>query len=91
VTALPPVDAGAENTTDNVRCPGVTDEIAGAPGVVNGVPDTAVAAVPEPTAFTARTETWYVVPLVRPVMESGLVDDDGVRAVHVVPLSVEYS
>ena len=91
MTTLPPVEEGAENATESERCPAVTDEIVGAPGVVYGVPETAVAAVPEPTAFTARIETWYVVPFVRPVMESGLVVAAGVRAVQVVPLSVEYS
>jgi hypothetical protein len=56
-----------------------------------GVPDTAVEAVPDPPAFTARNRTWYATPLVRPVMESGLAVEVGVRVVHVVPLSVEYS
>jgi hypothetical protein len=69
----------------------VTDEIVGAPGVVYGVPATAVDAVPEPTAFTARTATWYVTPFVRPAIESGLVARAGELAVQVVPLSTEYS
>jgi hypothetical protein len=88
---LPPVEAGAENATDNERWADVTDEIEGAPGVVKGVPDTADDAAPEPMAFTARITTWYAVPFVRPVIEIGLVVAAGVLEVHVVPLSVEYS
>jgi hypothetical protein len=54
---LPPVEAGAENATDNERWADVTDEIEGAPGVVKGVPDTADDAAPEPMAFTALITT----------------------------------
>ncbi len=53
----PPVEAGAVNATDNDVFPGVIEVMDGAEGVVAGVPDTAVEAVPEPIELTARKTT----------------------------------
>ena len=84
----------AVNATVSCAFPAVTLVMVGAPGTVAaaaGVPFAPVEAVPLPTAFTARSFTVYVVPFVRPVIVIGLVVAAGFTAVHVVPLSLEYS
>ena len=47
-------------------------------------------ATPGPTAFTARSRTSYVVPLVRTVIVTGLVVSTGDSEVHVAPEFNEY-
>ena len=46
---------------------------------------------PVPIALIALILTWYSTPLVRPAMFSGEVVDPTGQAVHVAPLSIEYS
>ena len=64
----PPSEEGAEKLRVALLTPGVMEFIVGAPEVVNGVPLTLIEAMLFPTAFTARTETGYVKPLVRAVV-----------------------
>ena len=45
---------------------------------------------PGPTAFTARSRTVYDVPLVSPVIVTGLVVSAGDSEVHVAPEFNEY-
>ena len=47
-------------------------------------------AVPAPAAFTARSLTEYVVPLVRPGITTGDAVPAGSLLVHAAPLSTEY-
>ena len=93
--AEPPLFSGAVHDTA-IEVPvavAVTDR--GADGVPTGVVpmDGTIrgVAAPAPAEFTALSRMPYAVPLVRPVMTSGLAVDDGERAIHVSPLSVEYS
>jgi hypothetical protein len=72
VIAEPPFDP-AENATEAVPFPAVTAPIAGAAGIVNGVPEADEELGPVPTAFTAETVQLYEVPLTSPVMTIGLV------------------
>ena len=69
----------------------VIASIVGALGTVAGVPSDAPLDEPAPCEFTARIRTGYEVPLVNPVITSGLVVVTGDAATHVVPSSNEYS
>jgi hypothetical protein len=64
--------------------------IAGASGVVVGVPAMEALASPPPWVFTARIITEYSVPFVNPEIVSGLPVVPVARFVHVVPPSNEY-
>jgi hypothetical protein len=54
VIVAPPFDVGAVNAIDAEALPAVATKLVGAPGVVRGITDTAVDAVPVPAVFTAR-------------------------------------
>jgi len=69
----------------------VAEVTVGASGARAGVTETAVLWLLVPIAFTARSLTWYGVPLVRPGSGNGLAVDAGLRTVQVTPLSTEYS
>ena len=90
VTADPPSDTGAVNTTTTDARPGVAETTTGAPGVVRGVTDANPLATPAPAAFTARNPTEYDVPLDKPVITTGLTVDAGDTATHEDPPSVVY-
>ena len=67
-----PLSEPAVNAIDAEPLPGVATSDVGADGVVYGVnEDEAADAVPEPAAFTARNNTEYVVPFVRPEIVTG--------------------
>lgn len=76
------------NATDAEASPGVIVEIVGADGDVRGTPRPLAEAMPLPAMLTARNDTSYVVPFVRPAMRIGDVFPAAVC--HEVPLSIEY-
>ena len=76
---------------DTWTSPAVALRPVGALAIVMGVALTLAEAVPEPAALTARSPMAYVVPLVRPVIVTGLLVSAGANAVQVVPPSVLYS
>ena len=78
--ALPPFDP-AVNEMDAEALPYAAEREVGADGVVLGVTDAEVDAAPAPLTFTAFNVTLYVVPLVRPVMVTGLDVTGGLNAV----------
>lgn len=88
--ALPPVDVGAVNAIEAVVLPAVATSDVGAPGTVYGVTETDDEADPVPAALTALSKIVYVVPFVKPVIETGDVVCAGENAVYVEPLFVEY-
>ena len=69
-----------------VPSPDDTEEMVGANDTIPAAPNTAALCNPVPRAFTARRTTLYVLPLLSPVITSGLVVDTGLRVVHVEPL-----
>lgn len=81
VTALPPLLAGAVQDRLTEAFPPVPETAVGTSGTVRGVTDTADDSVPLPAAFTARSLTWYVVPLTRSGIAIGLVVSSGLNAV----------
>ena len=85
-----PLSEPAVKYTDADKLPGSTAVTVAALGTAAGVTGTAVDAVPSPIELTARILTEYEVPFTNFVMEIGLSRDMGYRAVHVVPLLVEY-
>jgi len=86
-----PLQFGTEVRRWGVVVAGRVLAAAGVSGVAAGVTVTALEAAPGPMLLTARSLTRYAVPLVRPVMVIGDAVEDGLRVVHEVPLSVEYS
>lgn len=86
----------AVNDTESLVPSPVTPVAVGEVGAaVNGVVTASAAlAEPEPIAVTARRRTWYVVFAARPPLfgtVTGDVASTGLRAVHDVPSSSEYS
>lgn len=73
--AAPPLLAGGVNTTDADRSPALTAVILGEPGVVRGVVVTVLLALPGPTLLTARSWMRTGVPLVNPLIVTGLEVD----------------
>jgi hypothetical protein len=91
VIAAPPLFVGAAKESEIDWFPGVATALLTAPGVVAGVPTAeAIDAVPEPTAFIARSFIVYSVPFVKPVMVTGEEMPAEVAAQVRPPLS-EYS
>jgi hypothetical protein len=90
VIGEPPTLVGGVKLTATNPLPGVADIPVGASGAVPGVPETVADAALTPIALTALSCTLYVVPLVNPVMTTGLIFCAGETAVKVVPPSVEY-
>lgn len=97
--AAPPLDRGMKKAL-NLAFNAVTDVRVGADGTVRGVAVMSADSSPEPTEFTARTCTSYVVPFVNavePSDDNALMSSDvaapplSVRGYHVAPRSVEYS
>ena len=75
--------------TETVALPWVGTSEVGADGVVRCVTETDEDAVPLPAALTARNNTEYVVPLVRPLMVTGDVVPASASA-HEEPALIEY-
>ena len=71
--------------------PAVAAVNVGAAPVTRGVTVFVAEAVPGPSLETARILMLYVVPLVRPVMVSGLSVLAGLLVTQFVPPSMEYS
>lgn len=89
--ALPPVVPAVNATDKPLEAVSVTELIVGAPGVVNGVPEVASEATPDPAAVTPRIFTLYEVPFVSPLIVKGDVTAAGLLTCQVIPLSVENS
>jgi len=66
--AAPPLSEGGEYAIVMLWFPWVALLIVGAPGVVEGVAEAELEALPAPLLLTAFRSTLYVVPLVKPVM-----------------------
>ena len=80
VIGLPPFDTGALKLTVARALPAVALTLVGAPGDVPGVRlDVEVDAGPVPTPLTALTVKTYDVPLVSPVIVTGLAGPVAVR------------
>ena len=93
VIALPPFDPRVQRTVAVLPAFAVAVPIVGAVGTVAAtgiVALTAVEAVPSPTTLTARSETRYVLPFVKPVMTIGDAVVPVCRVAQVVPPSTEY-
>ena len=71
--------------------PGVAFSPVGAFGVVSVVTATVADGVPAPTPLTARRPIVYAVPLVRPVIVTGLLVVAGAKAAQLTPPFVVYS
>jgi hypothetical protein len=65
--ALPPLVAGAVHVSTLFALPGVTENVAVAPGVVLGTTATAVEYTPKPAALLAAILKKYELPLFKPV------------------------
>ena len=70
--------------------PAETVRLVGADGIPNDTATDSLAA-PTPTLFTARKRILYVIGLFNPGIATGELASKGLRDVHVVPLSNEYS
>ena len=82
---------GGVKATDTWASLAVALRPVGALGVSAAIDDTMAAAVPAPAALTARSPMAYVVPLVRPVITTGLLASVGLNAAQLAPPSVLYS
>ena len=87
----PPLFDGGVKATDTWASPAVAVMPVGASGGPKGIALTLAEAVPEPAAFMARSPMAYVVPLVRPVIVTGLLVSAGANGVQLFPPSVLYS
>jgi hypothetical protein len=88
--SAPPSSDGALHDKDTELLPAAPLGAAGAEGVVRGVPGATSLTGLNPVEVTMRSAIEYVVPLVRPVIESGLTVEVGDRVDHDSPLLVEY-
>ena len=83
MTTDPPFDEGADQVTTTEALPGVTEEMLGAPGTVNGVTgDDAAEAVLLPSDALVTAVNVYAVPFVSPVTTHEVA---GAVAVQVAP------
>lgn len=78
------------NATDAVVLPAVATRDVGIPGTVYGVAETVVDDGPTVVDVTALKAIVYVVPVVKPVIETGDAVSAGEKAVNVMPPSIEY-
>ena len=91
VTELPPFELGAVQARSTLLPPAVAVRVAGASGVVNGVPVAVALTVPVPATLIALTRNEYVVALVKPVTvyDTAWLPVEVVTTVHVVPLVLD--
>jgi hypothetical protein len=90
VIALPPFAPRVQRTVAVLRAFAIAMPIVGVVGATGIVTLTGVEVAPSPTRLTARIETEYVVPFVRPVMTIGDAVVPVWRVAQVVPPLTEY-